>query len=381
MPNNSARPGTKQLVLLGGGHAHVHVQRSLIDRPLHNTSVTLVTPFTRQVYSGMLPGWIAGHYALDDCVISLSALAKSASVRVVQAAASRIDFARRDVTCDNGERVGFVVLSIDTGSVANVAAIDGVREHAMTVRPIERFIEQMTQLNATLAAHRGALQEIAVIGAGAGGVEIALALQFATARGDPLAPACRVTLVSAADTLPGRVASRVARALTAAGIRLRVGVAATRIDRNGVTLADGSAIAAQHVIVALGAAAAAWPRQSGLWCDELGYIVTNSFLQSVSHANVFAVGDCATMRDVARPKSGVFAVRAGSPLERNLRRALAGDALEAYTPQQRSLYLISTGRRHAIASWGPLSWQGDWVWRWKDRVDRAFIAKYRMPSA
>ena len=147
---------------------------------------------------------------------------------------------------------------------------------------------------------------------------------------------------------------------------------------------------------ATGTAAAAWPRAAGLKTDERGFILTNDYLQSVSHSNVFAAGDCATMVNHPRPKSGVYAVRAGPPLAANLRRALDSEipgptrvpsavpslapslvsSLVPYKPQHNSLYLISLGNKSAIGSWNGLSWEGDWVWRWKNRIDRRFIAKY-----
>ena len=368
----------KKLVLLGGGHAHVHVLKTLIEQPLPDTAVTLITPYARQVYSGMLPGWIAGHYDIEDCVIPLAPLAAAAGVRLVQSAATGIALDARHVDCDNGERICFDLLSIDSGSVASVAAIAGAREHATAVRPIEHFIDVITALKSRMSVHRGMPICITVVGAGAGGVEVALALQFAGRRADRDEPACVVTLVSAADTLPGSVGPRIVRSLRAAGVTLLSGVAATGIDPDVVKVTSGRTLTSEVTIVALGAAAAPWPAKSGLTCDAQGYIVTNAYLQSVSHPNVFAVGDCAAMRDFKRPKSGVYAVRAGPPLAENLRRALNAEPLALYAPRARSLYLISIGRQHAIGSWGPLSWEGAWVWRWKDRIDRAFVAKYRL---
>ncbi len=371
----------KKLVLLGGGHAHVHVIKTLISNPIANTDVTLITPTARQVYSGMLPGWIAGHYVLDDCVIPLVPLAHRshrthlAGVSFVEAAATRIHTEKNSVICHDGTRIAYDVLSVDTGSVAHFANIPGAREHALAIRPIERFIVAIGDIKDAIRARsaRGESSHIAVIGAGAGGVEIALALQHAIS----MHATAKVTLISAANTLPDGVGAYIKRALSQAGIRLYAGVAAASIAPNQIMLADGRIVNADFIVVALGAAAAAWPRESGLQCDDAGYILTNRFLQSVSHGNVFAAGDCATMQDFPRPKSGVYAVRAGPPLAENLRRAMNGTPLKAYLPQSRSLYLISTGSKHAIGAWGAFAWAGDWVWRWKDRIDRRFIAQYR----
>ncbi len=380
----------KQLVLLGGGHAHVHVLKSFAADPPADTKITLITPYLRQVYSGMLPGWIAGHYPLEDCLIQLQPLADAAGVTLIETTCQSIDFSSNEVVCTSGERIQFDWLSIDTGSVAKT--IPTIRTLSTTaadqnessplnnggvisIRPIEQFITAMSELKQSIVARHQAGQSstIAIIGAGAGGVEVALALQFALAKHK-----INITLLSADNTLPGPVAPRIERALSRAGITLRTGAVAQSVNAEGVVLAENQLIPADFVIAALGAAAATWPHESGVMCDGGGYILTNDCLQSVSHANVFAVGDCATMQNFSRPKSGVYAVRAGPPLADNLRRILAGEDLTPYQPQLTSLYLISTGDKHAIGTWGRFSWEGRWVWRWKNYIDRAFIGKYRV---
>jgi pyridine nucleotide-disulfide oxidoreductase family protein len=360
----------KRLVLLGGGHAHVHVLKALSQQRLSDVVVTLISPFDRQVYSGMLPGWIAGHYDLPQCVLPLKPLADAANVVFRQVAATGIDTDRKQVHCADGERVDFDVLSIDVGSAPHYAGINGAANHAIAIRPIENFIEHVAGILAGTNANLHSPTRIAVVGAGAGGVELALALRH---RG----PHLKVSLISAANTLPGNVASRVAAALHRANVTLYAGVAATDINRDNVTLADGRVIESDKTIVALGAAAPQWLATTGLACDKNGYLITNEFLQSVSHEFAFAAGDCASIDGHPRPKSGVYAVRAGPPLFTNLRASLSGEPLTRYVPQPRSLYLISTGDQYAIGSWGSFSWEGKWVWRWKDRIDRAFMAKYR----
>jgi NADH dehydrogenase FAD-containing subunit len=143
-----------------------------------------------------------------------------------------------------------------------------------------------------------------------------------------------------------------------------------------VQLADGTLIACDVRVLCIGAAAPRWLAGSGLALDGRGFVGTGPTLQSVSHAKVFAAGDVATRVDAPRPKSGVHAVRAGPPLAANLCHALLGRPLQPYMPQQRTLYLLSCGGRSAIASWGGWSTQGRWVWWWKDRIDRAFVARY-----
>lgn len=363
----------KRLLLLGGGHAHLHVLKSLGDVPLENVDVTLLTPWPHQVYSGMLPGWVAGHYTIDQCVIPLAPLARRAGIVFCEDRAIALDLVSNTVICSSGNVLPFDALSIDTGSVADLSAIPGANEHAISVRPIEAFIEHVARIKA--AAHydgaNGKATRFAFIGAGAGGIELALGLQHAFAK-----EKVGISLVSAANTLPGNVGKRLLRILAERGLELIAGEAATRIEANAVHLASGDKLEADMIITATGAAAAAWPRAAGLACEERGFILVNDNLQSTSHPQVFAAGDCATMINFSRPKSGVYAVRGGPPLVNNLRRFLTEKPLKNYTPQTRSLYLLSTGDRYAIASWGSFTWEGGWVWRWKDWIDRGFVKKY-----
>lgn len=364
----------RRLLLAGGGHAHLGVLEALAREPVADTEITLVSPFPRQVYSGMLPGWIAGHYRLDECVIALAPLAARAGVAFRLAHVARLDLDARVAYTEAAEPIPFDLLSIDTGPVSDRAAIAGLADHAIPLRPIESLIGQWERLLAHLAdTHEPST--LSVIGGGAGGLELALAFAFRAQAGLQL----RVQLVAGrAGLVPGfpeAARARLLRLVHAQGVRLIVDDA-VEITRHTILLADGGELTTQATIAAIGAAAAEWPRASGLATDAAGFIATNEYLQSTSHAFVFAAGDCATMVEHPRPKSGVFAVRAGPPLARNLRRALAEQRLRAYLPQRRALYLMSAGGRYAVASWGALCAEGGWAWRWKDSIDRRFIARF-----
>ncbi|MBL8510912.1 MAG: FAD-dependent oxidoreductase, partial [Betaproteobacteria bacterium] len=220
----------KRLVLIGGGHAHVHVLKSLAEQPLADVAVTLISPYSRQVYSGMLPGWIAGHYDIEQCVIPLPPLAKLANATFCQAAAQRIDFAAQKViyTESDGRQAAmpFDLLSIDIGPMPSLSGIPGATQHALSVRPIERFIESFAAIKAAgqtavqASARAGAVRRLRLvfIGAGAAGVELALAMQQTFAGAD-----ISITLVSAANTLPGKVGGRLRQILRQRGIVLLVG--------------------------------------------------------------------------------------------------------------------------------------------------------------
>jgi selenide,water dikinase len=360
----------KRLVLLGGGHVHVHCLAAFAADAIPGVRVTLVSPYARQVYSGMLPGWIAGRYSIDECVIPLAPLAQRAGAAFHQTRAGVIDPIRRVVRCVDGSEHPYDVLSIDTGPVADLAHLPGAREHALPVRPLEEFIAGWCALRDRLRAAGGG--RIVMVGAGAAGVELALAMHESL-RDLPLS---RFALISATDTLPGRSGARLERLAREAGIEVFAATAAERIVAGGVEVDGGTVIEADAIIVSTGTAAAPWLQRAGLALDERGFVLTDSTLRVVSHPRVFAAGDCASVRGYPRPKSGVFAVRAGPPLAENLRRALAGSVLRNHVPQKRALYLVSAGSGYAVGSWDGFAWEGAWVWRWKDRIDRRFIAKY-----
>lgn len=368
-----------RLLLVGAGHAHLSVIQSLRADPPPGVEVMLLTPYPRQVYSGMLPGWIAGHYTLDECVIPLAPLLAGGRINVVAAHLAALDLAQREALTDRGHRIGFDLVSIDTGPVADLDALPGLRQFALPVRPIERFIAQWQQWQAVFAAAQksGEPATFTVIGGGAGGVELALAAAHRAQAAVPM----RVQLVTGrGGPLPGFPPRVVAMARSALRSLRVIEDDVALLGPDTVLLAEGGELQSDATLAVLGAAAAAWPREAGLAVDERGFIEVDATLRSTSHPFLFAAGDCATMVGQPRPKSGVYAVRAGPPLTRNLRAALAGRAPAPYVPQARALYLLSTGRRHAIASWGGLALQGEWVWRWKDRIDRRFMARFAGPG-
>ena len=365
-----------RLVLLGGGHAQLGVLASLVEQPLAGCDVHLVTPYRRQLYSGMLPGWIAGHYPIGACAIDLDGLAARAGVAFHEAAVASLDPSGHSLRCDDGVELPFDLLSIATGPVAAIDDLPGSAENALPIRPIEGFVAAWPKLVDRMLGV-GRRFDLVILGAGAAGVELAFAIQH-RAKTEGWAHV-RLALVGSdilpLEGAPDKLRRRAAALLTERGIGWVDGCKAERIDPNRICLEHGAAIDFDACLVVTGAAAPAWPRVAGLATDNRGFIRVGPTLQSRSHPAIFAAGDVAAYSDV-RPKSGVFAVRAGPILAHNLRAKCEGRSLEAWHPQQRALYLISTGNRHAFASWGRWVWNGNWVWHWKDRIDRQFVSRF-----
>ena len=364
----------RRIVLAGGGHTHVEVLRRFGAEPAPGIELVLVSPGRLTPYSGMLPGLVAGHYTHAEAHIDLEPLAGYAGARFVRACVVALDPDGRTMTTDAGERIAFDLASLDVGSLPDLR-MPGAREHATGVKPVDAFVAWWADVRER--AHRGRVRRIAVVGGGAGGTEVALAMHHRLAA-DGVAPMPQLALVSDRSNLPDAAKRALLKALASANVELHLGRGASAFDAGGVVLEGGQRVAADAIVCATPATPAAWLAASGLACDERGFVRIDDRLRSPSHPHVFAAGDCASQDGHQHPRSGVYAVRQGPPLAANLRAAATGAPLAAYRPQKRALALISTGRKHAIAVWGGVAFAGDWVWRWKDRIDRRFMERYRV---
>ena len=368
----------KRLLLIGGGHSHVEVIRRFGNLPEAGVNVTLVSPDRHTPYSGMLPGLVAGHYHFNQCHIDLQAVCALHNIRWRPAMVTSLDTDAQLALLDDGTDEPFDIVSIDTGSTPVLKTITGATQYGTPVKPVKDFLARWNTVLETIASKPKPNRSMTVIGAGAAGVEIILAMAF---RIRSMQSHADMTLIGDADVLlPSHPASvrRVARQkLMEYGVHLKLNMRVREISGSGLRFEDGSILRTDDVFWITGAAAPSWPRASGLQIDDRGFILVNRCLQSVSHPSVFAAGDVAGVADCPRPKSGVYAVRQGPPLTNNLRRALRGENLEPFLPQRRALALISTGGKHAVASYGPSAVSGNWVWQWKDRIDRGFMRRYQ----
>ena len=352
-------------------------------RPVPGVRITVICRDTHTPYSGMLPGYIAGHYSYDEVHIDLRRLAEYAGARFYGDEAVGLDRSARRVVCRDRPPVPYDLVSINIGSTPMLANVAGAAEHAISVKPIHAFNAGWLALLDRVVRHPGAMR-IVVVGAGAGGVELALAMQYRLGRElrkagrDP--SGLKFHLVDAGNHLlpthNSAVRGAFGRVLAERGVAVHLDAQVERVEAGGVVMAGGRRLDAEEVIWVTRAAGAPWLRETGLALDDAGFIRVNGFLQTVTDPAVFAAGDIACMQDQPREKAGVFAVRQGPPLAENLRRALEGRPLRPYRAQRRWLALISTGDRYAVASRGAVHFQGAWVWRWKDWIDRRFMRRF-----
>ena len=373
----------RDIVLIGGGHSHVGVLRQFAMRPLPGVRLTVICTDTDTPYSGMLPGYIAGHYRFEEAHIDLRRLAEFAGARYYRDEVTGIDRAARKVVCRQRPPVGYDALSINIGSTPQLGHVAGASEHAVAVKPIRRFNERWLALFERVRSHPGTTT-IAVVGAGAGGVELTLAMQHRL-RGELLGRGRNPDelgfhLFSADPEILPTHNVRVRRAfegiLAERGVTIHRSAEVSRVDAGRLHTRTGETLEADEIVWVTQAGGAAWLGGTGLALDPQGFIRVNEALQSETDPLIFAAGDCAAMNGRQLEKAGVFAVRMARPLAENLRRSVTGRALVSYRPQSHWLALISTGDRHAVASRGALYARGDWVWRWKDWIDRRFMRKF-----
>ena len=373
-----AAPLLKDLVLVGGGHTHVHVLRRFGLKPMPGVRLTLIGRDVETPYSGMIPGFVAGHYTFEECHIDLAWLCASTGARLIQDEATGIDCARHQVLLKDGPAVSYDLLSIDVGSAPNLETIPGARQWATPVKPIAELARHWMDFLGRMKTWLGPL-DVTVIGGGAGGVEVALAIDHrlrAVAKGAQV----QVTVVTKDEILTGQAAAarrRMRAIFQRRGLRLLEKAATVQIERGAVQLESGKWLHADAVFVVTEASAAPWFAETGLPLDKRGFLAIEDTLRSTGDERVFAVGDCSTVLKHPRPKAGVFAVRQGPPLVENLRRVLLGQALEPFVPQTRYLSIIGTGDGRAVATRGEWAIEGVWVWRWKDHVDRKWIRLYQ----
>jgi len=377
------QPILRDIVLVGGGHSHVGVLKRFAMKPMPGVRLTVVCRDTHTPYSGMLPGYVAGHYTYDDVHIDLRRLAQFASARFFKSEAVGLDRHAHELFCCDRPPVRYDRLSINIGSTPNLNNAGGESDHVVAVKPIHRFNERWLALLARVKQQPGPMH-IAVVGGGAGGVELLLAMQHRLRQTlseigqDPNALTFSL-FTRGASVLPTHNASvqqRFTRTLLARQVALHVNAAVQSVDEHGLTTIDGQHHRADEVIWVTRAGGAPWLQNTGLALDHDGFIQVTDTLQTVTDPDIFAAGDIATMVNHPREKAGVFAVRQGPPLARNLRLSLENQPLRDYHPQRRWLALISTGNQYAVASRGVLSAAGAWLWRMKDHIDRRFMAQF-----
>jgi len=366
-------------VLVGGGHAHLEVLRVAAARPFA-AELVLVSPYARQVYSGMMPAQLRGVWDEARLAVELPALCRAAGARFVEGAAERLDAAPNGAAVRAaGVAVEGDVLSLDVGAVPAALDVPGARAHAYAVRPLAAWRALVARL-AALAMPNTTPLACCVVGGGAAGVELSLAV---LARAGAAGRAAAVTLVEGGPALLpswGRQADRVRRLLERRGVRVLTGRAVVRVDADAVTLADGTRVPSALTVWVPGAAALPLARDAGLRVDARGFVRVDATLRAVGGAPVWGAGDCVALDGAPWvPKAGVYAVREAPVLAHNLRVAAdgSGDAFRRYTPQRHFLAALDTADGRAFVRWRGVTSHSRAALALKRAIDARFVRRYR----
>lgn len=364
----------RDLILIGGGHTHALVIRMLAMKPIAGVRVTLISDTIQTPYSGMLPGYLAGHYSVDETHIDLNGLCRLAGIRFVHDRVIGIQPEHRRVQLADHADLSYDKLSINTGSTPNLS-IPGASDYAIGVKPVSQLKAKWQQL---LERYDPANPpHWTVVGGGAAGVEVILAMAHRFAQQQrPI----RLSLVHSGPAIlqgyRSGVRYRAEEALSRAGVERVSGFKVAQVDADALVSVEGQRLHTDQSLWCTPATAPDWPAAAGLDTDRNGFIAVNRCLQSTSHPDIFACGDVATMVQDPRPKAGVYAVRSAPYLAENLRRSFSARSLKPARLQTDFLSLLSLGDRKAAGQRGPLAFSGAWVWRWKDRIDRAFMRRF-----
>lgn len=364
---------TQHLVLVGGGHSHALFLRHWAEQPLPNVNITLISPQRYTPYSGMLPGLIAGHYQFHETHIDLQSVCLKAGAKLLLQSVVSIDTSRKCLVTDNHESVSFDVLSINTGITP--ALPQSLVGNVIPVKPIAEFFPRwQSEINTLQQLPVSETRNYAVVGGGAAGVELVLAMQHRLSQPDVAAKVSLTLLFRGDNPLEGystSVRNKMVKLLNRSGIRLSPGtdVTAEYLAHQGF----------DSVFWCTQAQAAGWLRQTDLQLSEHGFVAVNSHLQSLSCPDVFAAGDAADFVEKTLPKAGVYAVRQAATLGFNIRARLLQQVMQPYRPQHSFLSLLACGGQTAIAArvngWLP-AFYGRWVWLWKNYIDRKFMEQF-----
>ena len=357
---------SRDVVLIGGGHTHALVLREWGMNPVKGARLTLINPAPSAPYTGMLPGFVAGHYSRDALEIDLVRLARFAGARMIFGYASAIDRTAKRIRVDGRPDVAYDFASIDIGITSDIPALPGFVEHGIAAKPLGPFASAWDAFAETKTG-----KDVAVIGGGIGGVELAMAMNHR------LSGTAKITIIDRGEALSGvRPQTRAAllSELTSSGIELSENSRPIQVTDRAVILEDGREVKSTFTVSAAGARPFEWLSETGLNLTD-GFIDVDATLRSTEDRSIYATGDCAHLTHAPRPKAGVFAVRAAPVLAANLRADLAGRPRKRFQPQAKYLKLISLGRKAAIADKYTVAPQGAWVWKWKDRIDQAFMSR------
>lgn len=357
------------IVLIGGGHTHALVMNSIAKESLENAEITVINPGETAPYSGMLPGFVAGHYSREELDINLSKISKKSGINLRLGKAEAIDTIQNRVQLDDGSEITYDIASIDVGITTRMPSLTGFTDHAVPAKPLDNFSSEWDQYRSSVGS-----KNVIIIGGGIAGVELAMAMAFALRSTSSDVSVMLFDRENILSTNSDNARKCLRKELKTNNVNIMEHVNVVEITSDGVKLADGSFYEANFVVGVAGATPHKWLEKTGLDHTN-GFIDVNNTLQT-SQSNVFAVGDCAHMTFDPRPKAGVYAVRQAPILLQNIRNMLSGSALVSYEPQSDYLKLVSLGGKRAFGEKNGFRFSGKWIWKLKNHIDKDFMNQF-----
>ncbi|MFC3149811.1 FAD-dependent oxidoreductase [Litoribrevibacter euphylliae] len=370
---------TKHLVLVGGGHSHALLLKKLVRAPIRDLEVTLISPGRFAPYSGMLPGFISGHYDFQDIHIDLIKLAQCSRCQFIESRANALNPKKQQLLLENDQWISYDLLSFDTGATPDLS-VPGSAEYTIPVKPIEQFHSRWTKLLKDIQeSNPSSPFTLSIIGSGAAGIELALAIDYKLKR-DIERPVSIQLLSRTKDILTGyptRLQRYIHKRFAEAGIRILQDCDVSRVTATQLFTKDGEIIDSSAHLWCTQVTGAEWLTDTQLSLSQAGFIEVRPTLQTLSYDSIFAVGDVAHLIHQPLPKAGVYAVRMADTLYTNLKAVSENTTLSDYQPQQDFLSLLACGDRTAVGCKHGLTIKGRWVWRMKDKIDRDFMNQFK----
>jgi selenide, water dikinase len=380
-----------------------------------NLEITLINEYPFSLYSGMLPGVISQQYTIHQAMRDNKKLIEFAGGKLINSRAISIDWKEKVIICEDTQeessfftsnnfetlnekkliKVEFDVLVIDVGSVARKNGIEGVDEYTIPTRPISKLIYRIENFEKNYKKDN---LKVNVIGGGAAGLEIALCVQSRFKKTLPLVKTQMEILDRNSNFEKGlgsiSLAKKIHSALIARKIETKFNCKVMKIEEGSLIMSDDSKISFDLCLYASGSQAPPFIKESGMKIDENGYLLVNSKLQSISHPNVFAAGDCISFEGgpsnecffikLVVAKAGVYAVREGPILADNVISYIdhclekKNLSLQLYTPQTGFLKILNLGDGTAISDYYGWAIEGWAMWSLKDYIDQKFMNTFPM---
>jgi pyridine nucleotide-disulfide oxidoreductase family protein len=358
----------KNVVLVGGGHAHLYCLRALMKEQINNIKIKLISPSPYQYYSGMFSGFAEGFYSLDDIHIDLRKIAEQANVTFIQQFVKRVDPLKKQVVCTNGNIYPFDVISFDIGS--RTEEISAFKEWLVPIKPNYLFAKGIQTFREQ--------DHPVIVGGGASGVELGLSILAWQKRNKQNT---NVTLISSSHLLPhfgDQISKKIESISMKKGLQVVPHEKVVKINKNELITDKNRTISQSQILWLTGPKADSLFKTSNLPCSDDGFLLVKETLQNVKFSFIFGAGDCVTIREYnSIPKNGVNAVRQAPILWENIKRYLVHDSCLSFTPQKNFLAILSTGNGEALLTYGRMSLYGKNAWKIKNKIDKHFMNKYQ----